>query len=192
MLEHVAKVDEVLAVTVAGKLGLPAPKGQPATRAGKTKGLSQEEGPKDSIKSRKIAVLAADGVTTGDIKRLEAWVKKEGGTVEIVAPHLGELKGGVNVDKSLATTDSIMYDAVYVPGGKESITALLGEPEARHFVREAYDHGKALAAIGEGLELLQAVGVGNAPGVITDRSSNDSGKSFSEAISQHRHWNRPK
>ena len=192
MLEHVAKVDEALAVTVAGKLGLPAPKGQPATRAGKTKGLSQEEGPKDSMKSRKIAVLAADGVTTGDIKRLEAWVKKEGGTVEIVAPHLGELKGGVNVDKSLATTDSIMYDAVYVPGGKESITALLGEPEARHFVREAYDHGKALAAIGEGLELLQAVGVGNAPGVITDRSSNDSGKSFSEAISQHRHWNRPK
>ncbi len=76
MLEHVAKVDDSLAVTIAGKLGLPAPKGQPATRAGKTKGLSQEEGPKDSMKTRKIAVLAADGVTVGDIKRVETGARK--------------------------------------------------------------------------------------------------------------------
>ncbi len=192
MLDHVANVDEALAVTVAGKLGLPAPKGQPATRAGKTKGLSQEEGPKDSIKSRKIAVLAADGVSASDIKRLEAGLKKEGVTVEIVAPHLGELKGGVKVDKSLATTDSIMYDAVYVPGGKEHVTGLLGEPEARHFVREAYDHGKAIAASGEGEELIQVTGISNAPGVIVDKGSNDSSKSFVEAIRLHRHWNRPK
>ena len=192
MLEHVAKVDESLAVTVAGKLGLPAPKGQPATRAGKTKGLSQEEGPKDSIKSRKIAVLAADGANAGDIKRVEAGLKKEGATIEIVAPHLGDLKGGVKVDKSLATTDSIMYDAVYVPGGKEHVTTLLGDFEAKHFVREAYNHGKAIAASGEGSELLQAAGISNAPGVILDKGGNDSSKSFAEAISQHRHWNRPK
>ena len=192
MLDHLAKVDEALAVTVAGKLGLPAPKGQPATRAGKAKGLSQEEGPKDSIKSRKIAVLAADGVIGGDITRLVAGLKKEGATAEIVAPHLGELKGGVKADKSLATTDSIMYDAVYVPGGKESVTTLLGDYEARHFVREAYDHGKAIAASGEGAELLQAASISNAPGVVMEKSSGDPSKSFIDAISRHRHWNRPK
>ena len=192
MLEHVAKVDESLAVTISGRLGMPAPKGLSATRAGKTKGLSQEEGPKDSIKTRKIAVLAADGVSAGDIKRVEAGLKKEGATIEIVAPHLGDLKGGVKVDKSLATTDSIMYDAVYVPGGKEHATTLLGDFEAKDFVREAYNHGKAIAASGEGSELLQAVGISNAPGVILDKGGNDSSKSFAEAIGQHRHWNRPK
>ena len=56
-----------------------------------------------------------------------------------------------------------MYDAVYVPGGKESVTMLLGEYEARHFVREAYNHGKAIAASGEGGELLQAVGYRQGP-----------------------------
>jgi catalase len=192
MLEHVAKVDESLAVTIAGKLGLPAPKGQPATRAGKAKGLSQEEGPKDSIKSRKIAVLAADGVAAGDISRLVAGLKKEGATAEIVAPHLGDLKGGIKVDKSLTTTDSIMYDAVYIPGGKESVTTLLGDYEARHFVREAYDHGKAITASGEGAEILEAAGVSSAPGVVMEKSSGDPSKSFIEAISRHRHWNRPK
>lgn len=191
MLEHLTKVDESLAVKVATKLGMQAPKGHPATRAGKAKGLSQEEGPNDSIKSRKVAVLAADGVIASDIKRLEASLKEEGATAEVIAPHLGQLKGDVKVDKSFATADSIMYDAVYVPGGKESVAMLLGHHEARHFVREAYDHGKAIAASGEGGELLQAAGVGNADGVIMEKSSGDPSKSFIEAI-RHRHWNRPK
>jgi len=192
MLDHLAKVDGALAAKVAMKLGLQAPKGEPASRAGKTKGLSQEEGPKDSIKGRKVAVLAGDGVTAGDVTRLEAALKKEGATAEIVAPHLGQLKGDVKVDKSFATADSVMYDAVYVPGGKESVTMLLGDFEARHFVHDAYNHGKAIAASGEGHELLQAVGIGNAPGVVNDKSGGDLTKSFTEAISRHRHWNRPK
>ena len=192
MLEHVAKVDEILAGKVALKLGLEAPKGQPAGRAGKTKGLSQEEGPKDSIKGRKIAILAADGVAAADIKQLEAALKKEGATAEVVAPHLGELKGGPKVDKSLATTDSVMYDAVYVPGGKESVTMLLGDYEARHFVSDAYNHGKAIATSAEGNELLQALGIKDAPGVVNDKSSGGLSKSFVDSIGQHRHWNRPK
>src|SRR5262249_9107812 len=100
MLDHLAKIDGVLASTVAMKPGLDAPKGQPASRAGKAKGLSHEEVPKDCIKGRKVAVLAADGVAPGDVKQLEAALKKEGATAEVVAPRLGELKGGVKIDKS--------------------------------------------------------------------------------------------
>lgn len=192
MLEHLAKIDQDLAGQVAGKIGMQAPTGASATRAGKSKGLSQEEGPKASIKSRKIAILAADGVTTADVKRMAASLKKEGATAEVIATRLGELKGDVKVDKSFVTADSIMYDAVYVPGGPESVTALLGEEKARRFVRQAYDHGKALAASGEGTDLFQSVGVGEAPGIVVDKDGNDGVKSFIAAIAQHRHWNRPK
>jgi catalase len=192
MLEHISRVDGVLASTVAMKLGLEAPKGQPASRAGKTKGLSQEEGPKGSIKGRKVAVLAADGVTASDIKQLEAALKKEGATAEIVAPHLGKLKNGLKVDKSFITADSVMYDALYVPGGKESVAMLLGDDEVRHFVRDAYNHGKAIATSAEGNELLQALGIKESPGIVTDKSSGGLTKSFVEAIGQHRQWNRPK
>ncbi len=192
MLEHLAKIDQELAAKVAGKLGMSAPKGVLASRAGRTKGLSQEEGPKDSIKSRKVAILAADGVTSADIRRMEGSLKKEGATADVVAMRLGELKGDIHVDKSFATADSIMYDAVYVPGGKESVTTLLGEFEARHFVRQAYDHGKVVAGSGEGAELLQAVGIGDAPGVVFDKGSTDGTKAFIASMTQHRHWNRPK
>jgi catalase len=192
MLDHVAKVDGALASMVGMKLGLEAPKGQPAIRAGKTKGLSQAEGPKDSIKGRKIAVLAADGVTAADIKHVEAALKKEGATADIIGPHLGKLKGGLKVDKSLATVDSVLYDAVYIAGGKESVTLLLGEDEARWFVREAYNHGKAIATSAEGNDLLRALGINDAPGVVHEKSGGGLTTSFMEAIGQHRHWNRPK
>ncbi|MEP6889193.1 MAG: DJ-1/PfpI family protein, partial [Nitrospirota bacterium] len=172
--------------------GMQAPNGASATRAGKSKGLSQEEGPKDSIKSRKVAILAADGVTAADVKRMAASLKKEGATAEVIAMRLGELNGDVKVDKSFATADSIMYDAVYVPGGPESVTALLGEEKARRFVRQAYDHGKALAASGEGADLFQSVGVGEAPGVVMEKRGSDGIKSFITALAQHRHWNRQK
>jgi len=191
MLEHLAKIDHDLAGQVAAKIGMQAPKGASATRAGKSKGLSQEEGPKDSIKSRKVAILAADGVTAADVKRMAASLKKEGATTEVIAMRLGELKGDVKVDKSFATADSVLYDAVYVPGGPESVTALRGEEKARRFVRQAYDHGKALAASGEGTDLFQSVGVGEAPGVVMEKGGSDGIKSFIAAIAQHRHWNRP-
>ena len=191
MLEHLAKIDQDLAGGVAGKIGMQAPKGTSATRAGKSKGLSQEEGPKDSIKSRKVAILAADGVTAADVKRITASLKKEGATAEVIAMRLGDLKGDVKVDKSFATADSVMYDAVYVPGGTEGVTALLGEERARHFVRQAYDHGKALAASGEGADLFQSVGVTDAPGVVMDKGGSDGIKSFLAAVA-HRHWHRPK
>ena len=196
MLEHLANVDGELAMLVAKHLGTMAPKGQDSTKIGKAKGLSQEEGPRDTIKTRKVAILAADGVSTAELTRMEAGLKKSGATIAVVAPHLGELRGSsgdmVRVDKSFSTADSVMYDAVYVPGGKDSVTALIGDYLVRHFVRDAYDHGKALAASGEGAEILQAVGIASALGVVSEKSGSDLTRSFIEAISRHRHWNRPR
>ena len=97
----------------------------------------------------------------------------------------------LRIDKSLATADSVMYDAVYVAGGKNSVDQLLGDYESRHFVREAYNHGKALAADDEGAEILKAVGIASAPGVVFGQKGSDA-DAFIEAISKHRHWNRPK
>ena len=85
--------------------------------------MSQEEGPKDSIKSQKIAILVADGVTAADVKRMAASLKKEGATTEVIAMRLGELKGDVKVDKSFATANSIMYDGL--PGSHLRVTTLV-------------------------------------------------------------------
>jgi catalase len=100
--------------------------------------------------------------------------------------------GDAKPDKTFATASSVTYDAVYVPGGKESVGMLQADYEVRHFVREAYNHGKAIAASGEGGELLSAAGIASAAGVVNEKKESDVAQSFIDAISRHRHWNRPK
>ena len=196
MIDHLSKVDQQLATLVGTYLGIKAPAGQDSTKVGKAKGLSQEEGPKGSIKSLKIAILAADGVNSADLTRMEAALKEKGATAELVAPHLGVLRGtssdALRIDKSLATAASVMYDALYVPNGKESLEQLQGDADARQFVREAYNHGKAIAVGQDGVDLLKSVGINSAPGVVLGKSGSDFLNLFVEAIGQQRHWNRPK
>jgi catalase len=62
--------------------------------------------------------------------------------------------GSVAVDKALSTVASVMYDAVVVPGGKASGEALSQQGIARHFVAEAFKHGKTVGALGDGIALL--------------------------------------
>jgi catalase len=112
----------------------------------------------------------------------------------------------IEVDKSFVTTASVLYDAIYIPGGKENIEALKMQGDAIHFVNEAFRHCKPLGATGAGVELLKAANLPDIKyagqestdkavsdkGVVTamhsdNRSFNDS---FIAAIAKHRHWDR--
>src|SRR5690606_41950942 len=52
------------------------------------------------------------------------------------------------------TTESVLYDAVYIPGGQASIDALLKKAKFQKFINEALKHCKAIAADKEGEKLL--------------------------------------
>ena len=68
------------------------------------------------------------------------------------------------IDFSLLTASSVLFDAVYVPGGAESVAALSAERDAVEFVTEAYRHCKPIAATGEGVDLLRAAGIAEGQG----------------------------
>ena len=57
-----------------------------------------------------------------------------GAQAKLVAPRLGVLKSAkgaeVKVDFSLLTASSVLFDAVYVPGGEKSVKALQKHVEA--------------------------------------------------------------
>jgi len=93
IVEHLSEVDGSLALTVATYLGIKAPKGQDSTKVGKAKGLSQEQGATDTIKTRKIAILVADGMNAADVTRMQSGLKKSGATSEVIAPHLAISQG---------------------------------------------------------------------------------------------------
>ena len=151
----------------------------------------------EAARSRKVAVLAADGVDLPALQAMQDALRDVGAVGKIVAKRIGILTGADGrerlIDHSLLTTSSVLFDAVYVPGGARSVAALVDDPDAVAFVAEAYAHGKAIAATGEGLDLLRACGGdlaasnGDRPGVVVGRPSEVLSNAFIQAVAAHRH-----
>ena len=120
--------------------------------------------PKDTIKTRKIAFLVADGFDDAAVSDMKKALMTAGALAMTVAPRLGVLTGAngeeCKADFSFLTGSSVLFDAVYVPGGDASVGTLKGEPEVLAFVDEAYRHCKAIAATGAAIELLRASDLG--------------------------------
>lgn len=178
-----------------------------AAAPGKSAALSMENTVKDTIASRKIAVLAAPGCDAKSLIAIKQALSSARAHAEIISERLGVLASlngtELPVDKTLTTTSSVMYDAVFVAAGEASVRALERNGHAVHFVKEAFKHYKAIAALGEGVSFLQRCGfpaaclAGHAnaliaaQGIVTATNSNEAdvfSTSFIEAIAQHRHW----
>ena len=166
---------------------------------------------KNTIKGRVIAALVAPGVAGRELIAVRKALEADGAKVEIIAPALGTVatSDGTSLEatKSLLTVKSVLFDAVLVPGGAESVETLAADPDARDFVDEAYKHFKPIGALGDGVELLRAAGIdeemlgsperrngkaGGRFGVVLGGGSDARGfvEPFREAVAQHRHWGR--
>jgi catalase len=227
MVGILSQIDKGLATAVADALGLtvpakpeqplnhsiPAdgdPKDYQSTKAKssleKSPALSMANTIKDSIKTRKIAILVADGVDGASLKAVKSALLAEGAAVELIAPKLGTVKAkdgaALPVDKSLLTSASVLYDAVYVPGGANSVGTLAANADALHFLNEAFKHCKAIAAGEEARKMLGSTYFAaklpkNASesqalrdGIIISPDSKTLSKLFIRAIAQHRFWDR--
>ena len=209
MLSNLTQVDRELASRIAVALGIEAtPPAQSASvkqmKPSAALSMIMRGNPK-TIKGRKIAILAADGVDSQAIETMNAALMAAGANAKVVAPHLGSLSssGGkpVAVDHTIATMPSIMFDALFIPGGAQSVASLRVSGDAMYFLLEAYKHGKAIALSAEATELLTAAGLNMAggrdveaeSGIVVSSAKGDiqiMAKSFIDAIGQHRHWSR--
>ena len=202
VLGLLANVDATLTARVAENLGLDAPKGATSsTRNGKKNGktASPQASPALSLadqpgspKGRSVAILAAPGVDAKALATVKKALLTAGAQVKVLAPRLGALgRNGTAIaaNKTIVTTPSVVFDAVYVPGGARSIETLAQSGDALHFVAEAYKHAKPIAASGEGADLLQQAGVVEGPGVLIEDAS-ALVTQFVEALGGHRIWAR--
>ena len=215
VVEAFAAVNAQLGARIAKGLGLPAPAARQKKQLGikKSPALSQANTRMEGIKSRKIAILACNGVDSTALASVRSALSSEGASSEIISIDLGTIKGSdgkaVKVDKSFLITASIMYDAVYIPGGIKSVDTLKTNGDALYFVSEAFKHCKPIAASGEGIDLLpvahvkgvsfatqgQKSGVVSDKGVVTVRKASEMNKftrQFADAIAKHRFWVREK
>ena len=115
-----------------------------------------------SLKSKKIAVLAADGYEQSELESPVEALKKEGATVEIISLKSGEIKAmkdhewsnSVAVDKTVSDAKVSDYDALLLPGGVLNPDAVRADKDAVAFVKEFFTAQKPVAAICHGPQTL--------------------------------------
>ena len=224
MLDHLEQIHPLLASQVAVALG-EAPRADEVVKPGgtadcaeemqllakaeaaptasgglsKSKGLSMEAQPPKGIRNRMVAILAADGVDGAQVDAIKQALEAEGAKGEVLGQHLGMLDGGAEAKKTISNSHMVLFDAVIVPGGAQSVAALLEDGDAHAYLLEAYKHGKPIAAYGEGQQLLQgsdlAALVGDLSGMkalgILSADAPDMAE-FVQTLAQHRFWGRPK
>ena len=226
MIEHLKHIHPLLASQVAVALGeapladewvkpggtadsaeetalLAKADAEPTASGGVTKSsaLSMENQPPKGIRNRMVAILAADGVDAQQVQHIQGALKAEGARGDVVGQHLGDL-GGVFAPKSLSNSAPMLFDAVIVAGGEDSVAALLEDGDVHMYLTEAYKHGKPIAAYGEGQKLLQgsdlasilgdAAQLSDAEDLGILRSEQPDMAKFVRTLAQHRFWGRPK
>ncbi|PXY27328.1 catalase [Prauserella muralis] len=210
VVEHLDHVDHELATRVATGIGVTPPAEAATTNHGRSSpALSQLNSAMRRPDTRKIAVLVADGVDGTGVRRLVDALTKQGTIPEVLAPADGPVRAAtgpdIEADRALNTMASVLYDAVAVPCGPDSVEALSGDGYAVHFVAEAYKHAKPVAGFGSGLDLLRKAGVSDRladgadvtveAGVVSSTAAEDSLPEeffarFTDEIARHRAWER--
>ncbi|EPQ52675.1 catalase [Gloeophyllum trabeum ATCC 11539] len=160
-------VDFDLAKEIAHKVGGIVPDAPARPNHGKTSALlSQTDFMPDepTIKTRRIAILAADGFNGPEVLAIRAALKAGGATTWLIGPRRGKVypagqkvgEGeGMTADHHFEAQRSTMFDALIIPSGTEHAASLAKDGRIVHWVREAFGHCKAIGAIGEGVTFIR-------------------------------------
>jgi catalase len=216
------QIDKKLAKNVADNLGIEIPKkidgpinrgvpagadmkkyeSKPKKKGGleKDPALSMANTVKDTIKTRQIAILVADGFNANDVKTMKKALEKEGAMAKIIgmkSNNVTDLDGNeMNVDMALRTVASVLFDAVYIPGGEKSVAALAKKSDVIEFINDSFTHCKAIAASGEAVNFVKeetyvrkASDDDNAV-ILSENGAKGATQDFIKAIANHRNWDR--
>ena len=194
VLSNLVNVDQTLAARVADGLGMDLPKA--STPAAKP--FDMDESPAlrivgkypDTLKGRLVGVLVTDGADGKVVSSVKAGAEAAGAQVQLIAPKVGgvTLKDGakLKVDRQLAGSPSVLFDAVALVLSEAGCAMLLGEGAAIDFAKDAFGHLKAIGHTAEAQPLLDKAGV-----VVDDRvvTLDKDGKAFVVAAAG-RQWDR--
>lgn len=208
MLSSLVNVSEQLAADVAKGLGMDVPEAMPKAltdavhpEVTQSPALSLTARPGDKgIRSRKIAILVADGVNGEPIQAIQEMLEQAGAKVTLVGPSLGMIKTtdgqALEAKATLENSPGVLFDAVILPNGKDGVHALAAQGPAMEFIANQYLHGKTMLAIGDGKQLFDSAeslinvsSIKASAGILlaTNDTIDEAGKLFIEALSKHRH-----
>ncbi|TFB23105.1 catalase [Filobacillus milosensis] len=209
VVDMFSQVDTNLAREIAKGIGVSAPATKNKTKITDTSPALSQENTVKTARTRKVAVILDEGFNYNELKQVKIAFQQQGLHCEVISKTLSPVNSAagdqVDPDKSFANSHSVMYDALYIPGGQH-IQNLTSYKETKDFVNDTYAHAKPIGATNEALDLLSSTLVNNIAytndhqgevysnlGVVTIKDATELkefNQAFINAISQHRHWMR--
>jgi len=208
MVASLVNVSPQLAAQVAQGLGIEVPPALPKAlekppkpEVKQSPALSLMALPGDGgIRTRKIAILAADGVIGAPILVLQRALLAAGAAPKVIAPRLGAIDTAdaqeLQADGTLENSPPVLFDAVVLPDGQLGVELLAGLGQTAEFLTNQYRHCKTILALGASEKLLGMAGISD----ITPTGERDHGvmwasaseaeavaKDFIVMVGKHRH-----
>ena len=208
MIASLLNVSHELASRVAEGLGIALPEPMPRALENPlppevevSPALSLTALPGDGgIRTRKVALLIADGVEGESIMALHAALLDAGAVPRLIGPHLGSFQTAagdtLEADASLENEPGFLFDALVLPDGEAAVVALADDGHTMEFVKDQYRHCKTLLVLGASSALLDKAGISRTlpsgaedPGILTAAAAEADAiaPQFIAAISAHRH-----
>ncbi len=209
MVSGLMNVDERMAREIAIGLGIdemPDPMPKVLTKkikpeVAQSKALSLFARPGDgSIRTRRVAIIVADGVVGAEVEALIERLASEGAVPITLGARLGRVKPDrgkpIEIGAPIDAAPAVVFDAMVLPDGEAAAAALAKNGRVLEFLKDQYRHCKPILVLGASTEVLDAAGVPTAlpngkpdPGLIVAKGG-DATEAFIKAIAKHRHYER--
>ena len=171
VVAQLANVSMQLADAVAAGLGMATPPPLPKVvekiqtpEVSASPALSMLARPGETgVRTRRIALLAVDGVVAGPLIRLHAQLAAAGAVPRFVGASMSAIASTEGVEIPIEVTmeaaPSVLWDAVVLPDGAAAVETLLAQGYAMDFVRDQYRHCKPILIFGEAEAVLQKLSI---------------------------------
>jgi len=196
MVDFLNHIDHDLALRVAKSIGVEPPTDVIHNKdVTPSPNLSQTAFPSRSIESRRIAFLIGPGFNGAQATQLSNYFMAQGAKPCFIGPHLGKIADNTGamhlVQTAWFNSKSVLFDAVVIVGGDQSIEQLQECGDIIAFVNEAFKHGKPIIALSEAVKFIRdqewdgislvedGQNVGSSQGVVT---ANDYSSEVDEVV----------
>ncbi|MBC7989628.1 MAG: catalase [Luteimonas sp.] len=208
VVSMLANVSDKLASGVAEGLGMAVPAAMPRALAKvprpevrQSPALSLLARPGDGgIRTRKIALLVADGIDGEALAKVQAELLAAGAVPRLVGIRIGPFKTAsgevLDADASMENEPAVVFDALVLPDGAEGIDMLKKVGHTAEYIKDTYRHCKPIMVLGESRALLEGAGAFRIlpdgeedPGIIVAEAKTLKRgiERFIAAIARHRH-----
>lgn len=185
-------VDKEMATIIARNVGVNPPTGEQSKVTASSPVLSQANTPSYPY-TMNVGVLIGNGFNIAEVKEAVQTLENAGANVTLIGEKLGPVVSAENVQgkitETFLTTDAVLFDALYVVGGKAENQAKF-QSDIENFIDEAFMHYKPIGIAKTGESFFEASNAKQGPGILFASETPNFDQAFVKAVGKQRFWDR--